>query len=41
MKHTPYGMDVVVECIDEHIRSEGLADMRASAATITTVSGVR
>ncbi|GMS79957.1 hypothetical protein PENTCL1PPCAC_2132, partial [Pristionchus entomophagus] len=36
MKHTPSGMDVVVECIDEHIRSEGLADMRASAATITT-----
>lgn len=36
MKHTPTGMDVVVECIDEHIRSEGLADMRASAATITT-----
>ncbi|GMT10094.1 hypothetical protein PFISCL1PPCAC_1391, partial [Pristionchus fissidentatus] len=36
MKHTPTGMDVVVACIDEHIRSEGLADMRTSAATITT-----
>ncbi|GMR58884.1 hypothetical protein PMAYCL1PPCAC_29079, partial [Pristionchus mayeri] len=36
MKHTPSGMEVVVECIDEHIRSEGLADMRTNAATITT-----
>lgn len=37
IKRTPSGIETILNCIDEHIRTEGLNDMKNNAAAITTV----
>ncbi|RCN49243.1 cullin family protein [Ancylostoma caninum] len=36
IKRTPSGIEVVLKAVDNHIRSEGLDDMKENAMTITT-----
>ncbi|CAI4226108.1 unnamed protein product [Auanema sp. JU1783] len=35
VKRTPTGIEIILKCIDEHIRHEGLNDMKSNAETIT------